>query len=174
VIGYVYVQIFVGTLVSLDEYRSRRLITGGHVEPRSANHIAQRRVLQLKLLMTIMIMETVISGWPAYDPSPRPIGSSAAAVLLALSLCGIAIFVRRPWSAWAAAAVLSLATAGYAAIAITGHQLSDLVGVVWLGLVGTYLWGSPRDVDTGLCRDLVQGNGFQGLFVVGGAAVAQC
>jgi hypothetical protein len=33
--------------------------------------------------------------------------------------------------------------------------------------------GFPRDVDTGLCRDLMQRSRCEGLFVVGGAEVAQ-
>ncbi len=154
VLTFVYVQVFLGTLLAVDALRRRR--TGSADSP-GVERTARRRVLQLKLLMATLLM---VFGTALFDPGHtqhdrRPLGEPVEVLPFPLQLLSlfllllvyvmamvvfVAVFVRRRTLAAVVFAGLVLIFVIELAVFTPRERSALILHDGWLIVTGAYLW----------------------------------
>lgn len=131
---FVYAQVYLSTVVSMDELHKRRTVAVGDHEP------VARRVAQLKLLVAIIILAMSLVNDPT-DSNP-PTSTNAWPIAFAVSLLfgGFALFVRGRRTAWTAAAVIGVTFALTVASIDASHRIDFLTANLWICLTTCYLF----------------------------------
>ncbi|WP_405090634.1 hypothetical protein OG767_24140 [Micromonospora sp. NBC_01392] len=145
--SFLYVQLFVSVVASVDELaRRRRYGPGGYRHPDDERR-TRRRLLQVKALIAAVCLVTVLIGLDA-DGFLERFGESgdlrlggarvASAAVLLVPLLGLALFVRHRWTA-RVAALATAVTVGLALFALPARQRADTALQYWW-LVFTVLY----------------------------------
>jgi hypothetical protein len=149
VASFVYVQVFLGLLVSVDELTRtrvrRRSDRDDRPEPTQRGH---RRVLQLRVLLATLLVAVLTDlGEPrdyaerTADPGGGPPFLLKAAILLVLVLAFVGVFRRGRILAATVAAGLLAAFALDAYLLDPGARTTLITQHGWLVLSTSYLWG---------------------------------
>jgi len=151
---FVYVQVFLGALVAVDELRRRREHRRGREESPATDRTARRRVLQLKVLVATQLL---VIGTPVGDlqagidamtkaGGPPDIVKIGAVLVLLVGtptvflLAFVGVFVRGRRLAFAVAiGILALSTI-YLAVLPPASRSALVIEDGWLVLTTTYLW----------------------------------
>jgi hypothetical protein len=152
---FVYVQVFVGALVAVDELRSRRERRRGHEgDGARTERTARRRVLQLKVLVATQLLAigTPLGDLPAgvnaiaERGGPADIVKVGAVVVLFVAtptvflLAFVGVFARGKALATATAVGILALFAIYLAVLPPASRTSLVVEDGWLVLTAAYLW----------------------------------